>query len=327
MPPSLRWRWSEANSPSQSSSTRYADLLLRSALKTPPPWLNEGLAEYDSTFHLSADGKQAQIGKPIERHVLLLREHTIPLTQLLAVDRQSPSDNESDRRTIFYAESWAWVHFLLMGDPPRTRQLMTLVDGVMAGTPRDQAFRTAFGADPATVQAELFQYVQRAAYRSALLTLDAKVSPDQQMKASALADAEVEAALCDLLVQMNRLDEAEPRLSAVTKLEPRLAQAHTSMGVLRIRQKRPQDALACFREASSLDPTGPAGQRARTWLRVLDRRGVTRTEPAPAAARDTPPAAASNLPTAPREPINALSLPALTVSNAEPRVEPLHCER
>ena len=50
----------------------YAHLLLQRG-RTLPIWLNEGLAEYFSTFALTARGRTADIGRPIPRHVRLLR--------------------------------------------------------------------------------------------------------------------------------------------------------------------------------------------------------------------------------------------------------------
>ena len=67
----------------------YTHLLVRNAVSGVPAWLNEGLAEYYSTFDLVEDGRKAHIGKPIARHVLLLRERFIPLNELLAVDHSS----------------------------------------------------------------------------------------------------------------------------------------------------------------------------------------------------------------------------------------------
>ncbi len=261
----------------------YTHLLLSHAIKSPPIWLGEGLAEYYSTFRLVANGRQAQIGRPIEHHVLLLREHFLPLADLLAVDRQSPLYNEGDARSILYAESWAWIHFLLMGEPPRTRQLMALVNGQLAGTPVEAAFRSAFGADPATLQAELLRYVRGAAYRSVLFTFDAKVSPSDHMKASTLTQAETDAAEGDLLVQVGRLDEAETRLSTAMQRDPGLARTLTALGSLRLRQQRRQDGLELFRQASAKDPVGVAGRRARTWLDLLEPRGRagTQTDPQP----------------------------------------------
>jgi tetratricopeptide (TPR) repeat protein len=303
----------------------YTHLLLSHAIKSPPIWLGEGLAEYYSTFRLVSDGRQAQIGRPIDYHVLLLREHFLPLADLLTVGRQSPLYNESDARSILYAESWAWIHFLLMGDPPRTRQLMALVNAQMAGTPVDAAFRSAFGTDPATFQAELLRYVRGAAYRSVLFTFDARVSPAEQMKASTLTPAETDAAAGDLLAQVGRLDEAETRLSAAMQRDPGLAQTLTALGALRLRQKRQQDALELFRQASAKDPVGVAGRRARTWLDTLEprRRAGTGTPASPPASTPAPPPSGTPAPPPGSTPAPRAESSNPSASAAAPRTAPV----
>ena len=61
------------------------------------------------------------IGRVIEQPHPELRERFIPLPELMAVRHDSPLYNEGDRRSIFYAESWALLHYLLMGSPSGTR--------------------------------------------------------------------------------------------------------------------------------------------------------------------------------------------------------------
>ena len=99
----------------------YTHLLVANAARSVPVWLNEGLAEYDSTYALEADGTRAHIGRPIAHHVALLRERFIPLSQLIAVDTESVLYNEGERRSIFYAEAWALTHFLDDRDAQRAR--------------------------------------------------------------------------------------------------------------------------------------------------------------------------------------------------------------
>src|SRR5262249_45114597 len=67
----------------------YTHLLLRNATPRVPLWLDEGLAEYYSTYALERDGTRANIGKPIPWHVLILRHASLPITTLLTVARSS----------------------------------------------------------------------------------------------------------------------------------------------------------------------------------------------------------------------------------------------
>src|SRR5262249_5651505 len=100
----------------------YTHLIVGSALRSIPIWANEGLAEYYATFELSADGRQAVVGGPIATHVVLLRQRFLPLAELLATT--ASLYDESDRRSIFYAESWALVHFIV-SDVPDGKALLS----------------------------------------------------------------------------------------------------------------------------------------------------------------------------------------------------------
>ena len=51
----------------------YTHLLVGNAVRNMPVWLNEGLAEYYSTYRLLDGGREAQIGRPPEGRLALLR--------------------------------------------------------------------------------------------------------------------------------------------------------------------------------------------------------------------------------------------------------------
>src|SRR5438874_9901637 len=125
----------------------YTHFLIGYSMTAPPVWLNEGLAEFYSTFALKSDGKGAFIGRPIPDHIRALRERFIPLHELMTVDRASPLYNEGDRRSIFYAESWALIHYLLMEVRDGRDRINRYLAAVTGGEPLERAFVTAFGAN------------------------------------------------------------------------------------------------------------------------------------------------------------------------------------
>ena len=136
-----------------------AHSFLRNTIPGAPLWFNEGIAEYYSTF--DARGVTVEIGRPITDHVLWLREKKmIPLAELFAIDMKSPAYNERNRAGVFYAQSWALVHYLLAGNSERREQLPKLVSLLMSGRSADEAVRGAFGIDVAMLEIELRRYVQ-----------------------------------------------------------------------------------------------------------------------------------------------------------------------
>ena len=98
----------------------FVHLLVNNSVRSMPLWFNEGLAEYYATFEVQRVGRIARPRNVQEDHVLLLRDRFLPLESIVAVDHDSPLYNESDKTSIFYAESWALVHYLLMGSRAST---------------------------------------------------------------------------------------------------------------------------------------------------------------------------------------------------------------
>src|SRR5579884_2141279 len=84
------------------------------SLDVRPAWLSEGLSEYFSTAEID-DNAAFLGGIATERLALLKDRQLLPLPELFAVNDQSPYYNETDKANVFYAEAWAFVHFMMRG--------------------------------------------------------------------------------------------------------------------------------------------------------------------------------------------------------------------
>src|SRR4029079_358522 len=116
----------------------YTHLLVNNTFSDAPVWFNEGLAEYYSTFSISDDQKVV-LGNPIGSHVYQLRENKmLPLKTLLEVDQKSPHYNERNKQTIFYAESWALMHYLIIGKEGKIEQLGKFLELTASNVPTEQ---------------------------------------------------------------------------------------------------------------------------------------------------------------------------------------------
>jgi tetratricopeptide (TPR) repeat protein len=219
----------------------YVHLLMDNTLgRGVPLWFNEGLAEYYSTFDASEGENKVLLGQIISNHVLYLRDQKmLPLRALFAVDYKSPHYNEGDKRGVFYAESWALVHYLLLGNKgQRQRQLGQFIDLLKAGTPVENAFQQAFQTSFEAMEKELQEYIQRNSYPLLNVTLDQKLETDAGLQSAPITEAEAQAYLGDLLLHTNKLNDAETHLQQALAQDPALAMAHASLGMLRVRQGR-----------------------------------------------------------------------------------------
>jgi tetratricopeptide (TPR) repeat protein len=234
----------------------YVHLLLNNTLGHGIPlWFNEGLAEYYSTFDASEGESKVLLGNLISNHVLYLRDQKmLPLRALFAVDYKSPHYNERDKRGVFYAESWALVHYLLLGNKgQRQHQLGRFIDLLGAGTPVETAFQQAFQTSFEAMEKELQNYIGRNTYPLLAATLDQKLETDAGMQSAPVSEAEAQAYLGDLLLHTSRLDDALTRLQQALAQNPELAMAHASLGMLRVRQGRFDEARKSLEHAVAAD--------------------------------------------------------------------------
>jgi tetratricopeptide (TPR) repeat protein len=230
----------------------YVHLLVRNSFRNAPLWFNEGLAEYYSTFEIAGDKRRVTLGKPIGNRAQTLRQsELIPLEKLLSINGDSEFYFEPDKRNIFYAESWALVHYLLSGS--RRAQLSSYLESLAKGATIEDAFRQAFQMSFAEMESELREYIRFDKYAQQSITFERGVEFDTLMQCSGLTEAEAQFYLGDLLLHTNRLDEAESYLQKAVELDPKLATAHASLAMLRMRQNRFDDATQQLKLASRSD--------------------------------------------------------------------------
>jgi tetratricopeptide (TPR) repeat protein len=229
----------------------YLHYVLRNNYPNLPVWFNEGLAELYSTFQ--ATDEHADLGRPIASHIGWLRENNlIPLVQLFAMDHSSQDYNEGYRRGVFYAESWALVHYLLMGSETRSAQAGPFFQEMAKGTPAPEAFRRTFNTDEATLEKELRDYVHHSLFNYKRFP----VAPGSKIQARVqpLVWPETLTRLGDLLMLGDPLQfpEAEKHYRQALAVQPGYGPALG--GLCRIEAARNHPAVACFEKAVQAAP-------------------------------------------------------------------------
>ena len=232
----------------------YVHLLLNNNSGNVPTWFNEGLAEYYSTFRVE-DDRKVYLGDIIPQHILYLRqEKLLPLRTLFNVDQYSPYYNESSKRGVFYAQSWALLHYLLIGDESqRAPQLPKFLQLLAAQQPLDSAFQQAFQTTPEMLEKELRKYIDSNSFKLRLYTAKDKLEFDAGTQIAALSEADAQGYLGDLLLHTRDYKGAEERLQAALALEPQHLMANASLGLLRTRQNRYTEALSLLQKAAQAD--------------------------------------------------------------------------
>lgn len=225
---------------------------LNNTFPEAPLWFNEGYAEFYSTFE--SVGNKIKLGMPLIDHVEWLRQfQLLPLKEMFAVDTRSKDYNEGLRQGSFYAQSWALVHYLMIGEPKRTPQLAKFLDLLVAGKETESAFKEAFAGDYATLQKELQVYVRRNTMPGLSYSLE-ELQVTAPPKPEPMSYSETLYQLGDLLLHTSTRNfaDAEELLQAAVAADARNAAALADLAYLDEMEGRDKQAAEKFAAAMAI---------------------------------------------------------------------------
>ena len=252
-----------------------------------PLWVQEGLAEFYSTFDVRAG--RAEIGRPVENHLLYLSQSKlIPLNELFEIDTSSSDYNEGRRQGTFYAQSWALVHYLLTDEQRRDR-FGDYVTSIARGTDPTEAFQRAFALDYATLEKEIEKYVRRHSFGYYWYDLEGGLETAEP-RVQTLERSEALYRLADLLAHHPPVQygDAERHLRAALELDESNAGAYRTFGVLEAHRGRYAEAAGYFEQAVRADPAD-AVSHSRYGASLLEQFFSAEQSGVPTAASETPP--------------------------------------
>lgn len=241
--PEVDWIVLQAGSPAAPRilAHEYVHRVLHHTVHHLPVWLEEGTAEFYSTLDVSPRG--VFVGPPPPNHRELLSNlRWIPLERLFAITK---SDREFNDPGLFYAQSWAVVHWLELGRACRA----PFQDALLAGRPFAAALDSACAVTPAQLEQELRLYLARPALptrRLPVLTIPPLPAP---LPITPLEAFELRA---DLAQACGRDEIASQLRSGALTQETRPAEQASLRGLLALRDNNRPAALAHFERAFSL---------------------------------------------------------------------------
>ena len=229
-----------------------------------PTWLAEGLADFFGNTEIS--GNSAKMGKADPTLILELRQQKlIPLDVLFKVTTSSPYYNEQNKTSVFYAESWALTHYLLIGDNQSHRQsLVDFASAAARGESTNEAVAKAFG-DIGQLQGNLLKYVGKSSFSFYLMKAPAELPPSD-LSVRALSDAEVDAYRGGFFAIRGRIQEAKSTLAEAAQLDPNLALTYQNLALAQFFGGERDAALASATKAISLDSKNAVTRYLRAYL-------------------------------------------------------------
>lgn len=281
IPGGLFWRTSHRNfivlrtdlkgdNPFEVVYHEYFHSLMNPALPRAPLWFQEGLASVWENTTVTSD--RVETARPNRLYLSMLREEELlPLSELLAASVGDPATApEAHRSAMFYAQSWALVHYIMFGaerDALRPRMNVFLA-AVEDGASPVAAFESQIGSVEAMDEA-LRRYVRRSELTA--LRMDRPETPDpSEFLARALPPAEARARLAQYYALTRRRVEAESHVAEALALAPASALAQETAGYLRYLDGDKSEAVERFEAARRLD-----GSRALTFYFLAQMRAET----------------------------------------------------
>lgn len=213
-----------------SALHEYVHHLFRATDQEPMLWFNEGVAELLETIRVEKGKLEVGRSSP---HILshLLSQQLLPFETIFAIDpRNSLYRGHAAGRSMFYAQSWAFLHYLHFGqtDLPRegvNRFVRVVGDAKKAAsTDLRQLFRECLGMDYEEMQRRLKHYVFNGKYRVGFQAVPLLPAPESFAVRPVPRD-EARLRLAELAIRTRRSAPARHLLveaAAQTPAEPRL---------------------------------------------------------------------------------------------------------
>ena len=245
----------------------YTHAFLRINYRGVPVWLNEGLAEFYGNTNITS--KEAGVGLPNGTQLRLLKENRLlPIDQLVTIDRTSPLYNTREHSGIFYAESWALVHYLMISSDMRDQHLVDkYLNALHATDDPIEAAKQTFG-NVQKLSERLERYVRQFQFSYIRVPLQSKLSKEE-FTVRALSPAEGLLAQAGYLLRTGHLPEGLERLHEVEQLSPSTPALHSEFGLYHLGKADYENAEKQLQLAIAADPNDLSAHihQAHVYLR------------------------------------------------------------
>jgi tetratricopeptide (TPR) repeat protein len=213
-----------------------------------PHWLNEGMAEFFSTLRLSDhDGR---LGSALGSHIRILRSRSwIPLGTLLALSDDSPLRQQRDTSELFYSESWALTHMLVLS-PAYAPRFRTVMERLASRMPGSEVLESVYEKPLDAIARDLRGWIERGRYAPAVLPgVAADAVATELVDVSALS---VHALLAGLTADMGQRDRAEAMYRELAAEAPDDASVAAALAILALEKNDLEQARRQWSKALAL---------------------------------------------------------------------------
>lgn len=191
-----------------------------------PAWFSEGIAELFSTF--ARRGDKVTWGTPITEHLTTLHDSGVmPLAQFLA--EPSALFDREDHTERFYAQAWAFTHFMMFAKDPRYRQLLVKFLQTFRTQSGEATVHAVFGATLPDVEREFHIYIDQRRWTNMVQPVRPAAEPPALQSAP---PALVEASLARLALGAGREELTRQHAEKAIDLDASAPDGHAVLAYL-----------------------------------------------------------------------------------------------
>ena len=208
-----------------------------------PAWFSEGIAELFSTFERR--GEKVNWAKPIGMHLYTLNQiGTMKLADFLTESSAIfDKDSHTDR---FYAQSWAFTHYLMFSNEQKRRPLLVQFLRDFKSNSGEATVEKVFGPSLPALEKDFHGYISQRRYHYMALPVTPVPDPPALQPAP---DALVEVALGYLAMGSNRDELAQKHALRSSELDPALPGGHEILAYLALDKEAFDEAATHAEEA------------------------------------------------------------------------------
>ncbi len=228
----------------------YLQAVLSTSFERPLPlWLSNGLAQV--LGNTTVVDKEIRVGRPVPWEFQRFNRDPAPLQRVLDAGLSSTFMTKDDQRTVFDAQCYVLVHYILFADKgAHGQQLSRFQELWRGGSSHDKAFTEAFGSVGA-IENQLPTYATSKILSFARLQADARID-NERPPVRVLPPADVAGRMACVQVALGQPAEAQTAVRAARDADPRAPISYDAEGMLADHEKDKPRATQAYAQAVAL---------------------------------------------------------------------------
>jgi tetratricopeptide (TPR) repeat protein len=212
-----------------------------------PAWLNEGLGEFFSTLRFDATGAAIAGTEPAGLVANLRTQEWIALPDLLSLTPDGPLRLDRDRLQLFYNESWALAHMLMLS-PDYSPRFQELTGRLAAGTTSRPALESTYSKPLDEIGRDLRAWVQNRAGPAPLGEI-APIAAPGAIQVSQVSESVIKRMLPEIMAGAGKRQQAEALYRDLARENPGDPQIPAALAMLALRENNRLEAQRQWRIA------------------------------------------------------------------------------